>query len=107
MTVVPFTYFIGAEHSSLARLAKLTKLYRLIRMIKLFRMLKMIKESDKIVMFLNSIFKLRSGFERLFYFALIMLLFCHSMGCFWYFVAKMDGFDPSTWIVRYGFIDES
>ena len=24
----------------------------------------------------------------------------------WYFAAKLDGFNPDTWIVRYGYMDE-
>lgn len=72
----------------------------------MFRMLKMVKESSKIVRYLNLIFKLKSGYERLIIFVLMMLMFTHFMGCMWMFLARLDEFGPDTWISRYGYIDE-
>jgi hypothetical protein len=30
----------------------------------------------------------------------------HLMGCFWFMQAKLDDFNPDTWVVRLDYIDE-
>lgn len=106
LSIVPFTYFFQTRnYNRLARLARLNKLYRLVKMFKMFRMFKMVKESGKIYRFLNQVLKLKANYERLFYFVLLMMLFCHIMACMWYFIAKLDDLGPETWVVRYGYQD--
>jgi hyperpolarization activated cyclic nucleotide-gated potassium channel 1 len=40
--------------------------------------------------------------------SLMTVLIClHLASCFWYFSAKLDGFGPETWVVRYGYMDDS
>ena len=79
------------------------RLYKLIRLMKLVRMLKILRERSKIIEYVNKIFKLKPAAERLIVFFLLVLLFTHTMSCLWYFLAKLDGMSPDTWIVRYGF----
>jgi hypothetical protein len=63
----------------------------------------MVKESNKLVRYLNEALKLKVGYERLFIFMVVMLLFCHIMGCFWYLTAKFSDFWPDTWVSRYSY----
>ena len=35
------------------------------------------------------------------------LLSLHLVSCFWYFSAKLDGFGPDTWVVRYDMANDS
>ena len=30
----------------------------------------------------------------------------HLVGCFWFLFAKLDDFNPDTWVVRLGYIDK-
>lgn len=40
--------------------------------------------------------------------SLITMLICiHIMSCFWYFSARLDNFNPDTWVVRGGYADNS
>lgn len=36
-----------------------------------------------------------------------LLFVAHLSGCLWYFVARLNDFDFTTWVCRYGFQDES
>ncbi len=36
-----------------------------------------------------------------------MLICLHLAACFWYFTAKLDGFGPDTWVVRYDYRNSS
>lgn len=42
---------------------------------------------------------------RLFGFIITSVICIHLVACFWYFTAKIEGFHPDTWVVRYGFAD--
>jgi hypothetical protein len=35
------------------------------------------------------------------------LILSHIIACLWYFLAKIEGFGPDTWVVRRGIMDES
>jgi hypothetical protein len=35
------------------------------------------------------------------------LICLHLAACFWYFTAKLDGFNPDTWVARYGLENDS
>jgi hypothetical protein len=51
--------------------------------------------------YVNEIFKLGVGVDRLFFFALILFILGHIVACFWYFLAELDDISPETWVVRY------
>jgi hypothetical protein len=60
-------------------------------------MLKMVKERSKFALYMNKLFKISNGLERLIYFGCIFFLLTHICACGWYFLAKIDDFNPDTW----------
>lgn len=84
VSILPINYALQvSDYASLSRLARLPKLYRLIKMTKLSRILKVIKERNTISKYLNEVFKVSVGFERLTFFALIFVILVHIVSCFW------------------------
>lgn len=47
------------------------------------------------------------GIYKLFKFIISVCMCVHIMGCFWFFTAKLENFTPETWVVKYGYYDES
>jgi hypothetical protein len=70
-------------------------------------MLKLVKERNILIRYLNDIFKVKAGMERIIYVLFLFILLCHIASCLWYFIAKLEGFQPETWIVKHGFQDVS
>ena len=58
-------------------------MYKLIKMTKLLRILKIIKEKSKLLKYLNEIFKIGLGMERLFFFVMIFFIVSHIVTCVW------------------------
>jgi len=107
-----FEYALGGEtdsnsdYSSLLRLMRLPRLYKLIRVVRIAKAFKHYKENDvleKIQDFLN----VNSRIYKLFKFIFSICLCVHIMGCLWFFVARIQTFDPDTWVVRHGYLDAS
>jgi hypothetical protein len=70
-------------------------------------MLKIVKERNILIRYLNEIFKVSAGAERIIYIIFLFIILCHIASCLWYFIAKLEGFTPETWIVKHNFHDES
>lgn len=51
---------------------------------------------------INDFLKLTEAGERVIVFILFVLLFTHVTGCLWFYSAKLDNFNPDTWIVKSG-----
>lgn len=45
----------------------------------------------------------KGGLIRLFKTFATVLMFMHIISCMWYFMAKLDGFGPDSWVVRMGY----
>ena len=56
---------------------------------------------EKFIKFVKS----NDGVTRLFTAMYIIVIMAHFTACMWYFIAKIDGFGPDTWVVRHGFQD--
>ena len=95
------------DYNSLARIARFPKLYRLVKIMRLVRVLKIVKEKNKFVKYINEALKISAGFERLLFFILFFLVICHIVACLWIFSARLEDFNPETWVVRYGLQDLS
>ena len=52
-----------------------------------------------------SVIKANNGIIRLIKFSFTVVILVHIVGCFWYFVAKLDDQHPDSWVSRYGYID--
>jgi hypothetical protein len=88
-------------------LSKLHRLYRLIKVAKLARVLKVLKERNTLIKYLNEVFKISAGFERLAFYVLLFVICCHVASCFWVIVANLNSNTIDTWLFRAGLIDES
>ena len=93
----------SGDYNSLARIARFPKLYRLVKIMRLVRILKVVKEQNKFVKNLNDGRSDNAGSERLFFFILVFVIVCHIVACLWIFSARLEDFNPDTWVVRYGF----
>jgi hypothetical protein len=38
--------------------------------------------------------------------AVSVLFLVHLMGCFWFLQAKLDSFNPNTWVIRKNYMDD-
>lgn len=46
-----------------------------------------------------------SAIIKIFVFIFKTFIICHFFACFWYLFAKINNFDPDTWVTRFGFLD--
>lgn len=61
------------------------------------------ERAEKITRLLNTY----DGIGRLISGLFFVLILAHFTACMWYFTAKMDDFNPDTWVVRYNMIDKA
>ena len=54
---------------------------------------------------IQDFFSLNVQFMRLIRFGITTLAIVHLIGCLWFFTAKLEGFTPDTWVVRYEMLD--
>ena len=76
-----------------------TKFYlRILRVVRLFRLLKYVKlmkfKSKKRCLRLND------SIRRIIQVTGLVLFFSHLVACLWFFLARVDGFGPETWVAR-------
>ena len=118
ISIFPFVYVIsGGDYSSLTnsssshifglKLSYLTRLPRLYRLIKLFRVLRLFRllNQNKYIKKYIKMIKINAGVKRIIIVTVSFLLFSHIFACLWYFFAKLQDFDPTTWVFRDGLID--
>ena len=72
------------------------------RFVRLLKIIKARKSISKQVakQSMNSI-----ELERMLLFLFIFGILCHSLTCLWFLVAKLQDFDPLTWVVRYDYME--
>ena len=58
------------------------------------------------MMKIQDFFRLNNSFMRLLAVFISVIVFAHIIACFWYFIAKLEGFQPESWVVSGGYIDE-
>lgn len=113
LACIPFSlldYFaseLPVQHSynTLLRLLRLPRLYKLFRLARILKALKRTaysSASDRIQEFIQ----MNSRLWKLIKFLVSVFLCVHIMACFWFFSARIDSFDPDTWVMRYGFVDD-
>lgn len=104
---VPFQVIIDANsgYNNMAKLARLPRIYKLVKLAKLFRIMKVIKNRNRIMVYVNSIFRIGLSLERLLWFALSLILMLHLFCCLWIFIGKLNDPDYSNWIMGKGYMD--
>ena len=112
ISAFPFNLITHKEfniYSTIARVIRLPKIYSLIHLFKLIRMVRLLKtkNTNKVTRFFLDIFKINVNVERLIYFIVAFLLLNHLAACIWYYVARVQEFEPECWVTRLGYIDSS
>ncbi|CAG9311584.1 unnamed protein product [Blepharisma stoltei] len=93
-----------SSHNSMIKLLRLPKLYRLARITRLAKMMKHYKH-NYIFEMLQDFLSIKHTEMRLFKSFFTIMLCVHIMACVWYYSAKIQGFDPDTWVSRCGYLD--
>lgn len=73
------------------------------------RILKVVKERQMLIKYVNEVFRLNAGFERLIFFVILSCVLCHICCCFWVILANLDSDTDdylNTWLFRKGYVDE-
>lgn len=96
----------GGYNTKLTKLARLPRLYKLFRITRVLTALKHYQNSPFFER-MQDFCQVNSRLMKLGKFLVIVSLCIHLMGCLWYFSAKLYEFEPDTWVVRHGFIDEN
>jgi|LauGreDrversion4_2_1035121.scaffolds.fasta_scaffold139012_3 hypothetical protein len=62
-----------------------------------------------LIKYVGEILQLNAGFERLIFFVMISVIFCHICCCFWIILANLYSDSetyPDVWIYRAGYLDK-
>ncbi len=91
-------------YSSMTKLVRLPRLYRLFRISRILKLLKN-KGNNKYLERIQDFLSIRNSVMRMGQSCISIVLFLHITSCLWYFTAKLDNFEPETWVTRYSYID--
>jgi len=109
MAIFPFYIFSSGGSAGrsnvFVRFLRMARLSRIFRISKIIGILKFFGGSESMEKFQNFL-KMYQGITRLIGAVFIVLLLAHFTACMWYFSAKLDNFNPDTWIMRYKYMDE-
>lgn len=113
LACIPFSlldYFsselpIKRGYNTLLRLLRLPRLYKLFRLARILKALKRTAYSS-LSERIQEFIQMNSRLWKLIKFLISVFLCVHIMACFWFFSARIDSFEPETWVVRYGFVDD-
>ena len=62
---------------------------------------------DSYILLVQDFFQENAGMMRLLTIVGTVIVAVHISACFWFLTAKLSDFDEDTWIMRYGYIDDS
>lgn len=96
------------NHSSklkLIRLSRLPRLYRLMRILRLFKLLRLFKSNQTFKKIFDLI-NVNVGIVKMITVLVSVFFLVHLVGCFWFMQAKLDDFNPDTWVVRLDYVNE-
>jgi hypothetical protein len=110
----PFGYFEDDEsksdqsssnYNNIIRFARLPRLYRLLRISRVFKAFKHYREMEMIEK-IQDFLSIKHSIMRLIKSITTIIICLHIATCLWYYSSKVDGFNPDTWVVREGYIDD-
>ena len=84
-------------YNDFVKMLRLPRLYRLMKLTRLYKILNR-REGLNILISIQNILKLKSSFVKIIKFLFMVIVFVHLMGCFWHFEAKLQNFEPKTWV---------
>ena len=83
---------------------RLPRLYRFLKIMKILRQIKILNNFRWYNKIMNKL-KMNGGILRMLQGMITIVVITHLFACFWFLTAKINDFDPDTWIVRKGLID--
>ncbi len=69
-------------------------------------MLKIFKSNSSFSRIFDTI-KMNAGVMRMISVTISVFFLVHLVGCLWFLSAKLDDFNPDTWVVRLNYLDQS
>ena len=63
-------------------------------------------QKSPLINYITGYFKIRMGLAKLIYILILVIFMNHIMSCFWYFVARLEDFNPKSWVVRMNILDK-
>ena len=72
---------------------------------RLFKMIRLFKRNKSIANVTKAL-NMRSGLAQMISLAAVTTFLTHIVACFWYMIAKFDGFSPDSWVARAGIVYE-
>lgn len=93
------------SYNSLLKLLRLPRLYRLFRITRLFKLFKHFKNSE-IGELIQEFLSIKHSLMKLIKSSVTILLCVHIFSCFWYYIAKIEGIHPDSWIISVNIQDE-
>ena len=86
------------RYNKLLRLIRLPRLYRLVRLIKMSKANLNVRNKTQAARILSYL-GINEGIIKGLILLGKILLINHLIACFWYFIAKFNDFEATTWIV--------
>eukprot|EP00347_Sterkiella_histriomuscorum_P023172 403335679 len=104
----PFQDVIGSNGGNYQKLLRLMRIPRLFRMFKIMRILNQIKFLKQRKGFNRCIKKItmNTAIVRMIQGMVGAIVITHLFACFFFLIAKLDDFEPDTWVARMGMIDD-
>lgn len=94
-----------SRYNKLFRLLRLPRLYRLLKILRLLKVLQMGQSSSRSRHHFLKRLKLNLGTMRMLRVLMNVLFLNHLIACIWFYTAKLDDFDPDTWVVKTELLD--
>lgn len=94
----------ASKVNKLLRLLRFPRLYRLFKILRLFKMLKIFNTNQTINRTIKKL-NLNLGIMKILKVLVNILFLNHLVSCIWFYVARLQDFDPDTWVVRTGLQD--
>ena len=88
------------------RFLRLPRVHRLVEVSKIGKFFRQMNK-DSYILLVQDFFQENAGMMRLVTIVGTVIVAVHISACFWYLTAKLSDFDEDTWIMRYGYIDDS
>ncbi len=95
----------SSNQFKLIRLSRLPRLYKLLRILRLFKLLRLLK-SNKTLKKVFDLINMNVGIVKMVTVTISVFFLIHLIGCLWFLFAKLDDFDPNTWVIRYNYLDK-
>lgn len=109
LSIFPFWIFSDVNSTnthSLTRMIRIAKIARIFRISKLVTILRSVMDSKSMSSIIE-FFLTYQGATRLATIGYSIILIAHFISCIWYFIARIEGIYPDTWVARTYFDQDS